>query len=111
MTDWTRWRAFPNPHAPDYLVAPFAEGVYELRNSVSRRLVYLGTAKNVAYRMTSLVPEMPGGQGTRNNRELRDYVYRNREHIEYRTWACEGGVDIFEFEKAHRKKGDYLFPR
>ena len=72
--------------------APFGSGVYELRNRLTGKLVYCGEGKNVANRMTSLLPAGAGGTGTRKNNCLRDYLHDNIEDIEYRTHGVQEQV-------------------
>ncbi len=83
---WTEWRKFPDPRKGEYLFAPFGYGVYQLRNNKTNEFILFGSGKNLAYRMSSLLPK-PFGQGTRNNEEKREYVLNNITNIEYRTVA------------------------
>src|SRR6266581_3841333 len=84
-TGWTKWRLFPDPRNREILIAPFGPGCYELRNG--RQLVLYGKSRNVAYRMTSLLPKNWGRSG-RNNQEKLRYVFANLGRIKYRTLAC-----------------------
>ncbi len=70
---WSTWRSFPDPRKGGYLCAPFGPGVYELRNSSTGESVLSGSGKNLAYRMSSLLPK-PHGAGARNNEEKRKHV-------------------------------------
>ena len=83
---WTEWNRFPDPRKGEYLFAPFGLGVYQLRNSKTNEFILFGSGKNLAYRMSSLLPK-PYGQGTRNNEGKRQYVLNNIKDIEYRTVA------------------------
>ena len=83
--EWTDWLKFPNPKKGEYLYAPLGSGVYQLRLK-SGKLILFGKGKNLAYRMSSLLPA-PLGAGTRNNEEKRNYVKEHLEEIEYRTLA------------------------
>jgi hypothetical protein len=70
-------------------MAPIGPGCYELRRSDVPEKALFGRSKNVAYRMTSLLPP-PWGAGRRSNSKKRDYVLRYLDRIEYRTLACTG---------------------
>ena len=52
---------FRDPGSFGELSAPFGPGVYELRNRKTGELVLFGMSKNVAYRMSSLLPQPDGG--------------------------------------------------
>ena len=95
---WSDWLKFPNPSKDQYLYAPFGPGLYELRNIKTHELVLFGTGKNVAFRMTSLLPP-PLGEGTRKNEEKRLYVLNHLNDIEYRTLA----IDISEAKEIERR--------
>ena len=84
---WGDWQPFPNPAAMGYLHAPFGPGVYELRHRSSGHLILYGKSKNVAYRMSSLLP-VPLGAGTRKNESKSLYVLTHLSDIDYRTMAC-----------------------
>lgn len=105
--NWTMWQPFPDPRKGQYLIAPFGNGVYQLRNKKKFEYILFGKGKNLAYRMTSLLPQ-PLGCGTRNNKIKRDNVLENIEDIEYRTVSftsenemktCE---DILKNHKIHK---------
>jgi len=86
-TGWSKWCKFPDPRQHGMLAAPFGPGCYELRLSDTGRLILFGTGRNVAFRMTSLLPK-PLGQGRRDNDKKRTYVLQHIENVEYRTLAC-----------------------
>ncbi len=106
---WSQWRPFPDPECGDYLIAPFGPGVYELGDSSTDELILCGKSKNVAYRMSSLLPS-PLGAGTRKNSKKRQYVFRHLTKIEYRTMACADEDDAWETEAEMRSKNEYRFP-
>ena len=106
---WSEWRPFPDPRDKGYLIAPFGPGVYpELRKSAGE-LVLFGQSKNVAQRMTSLLPQ-PLGCGTRKNQAKRKYIFDNLADIEYRTLACVTVQEAKEEEeKLKASKNQYKF--
>ena len=105
---WSSWQPFPDPEVGGYLFAPFGYGVYELRNRETGELVLYGRSKNVASRMSSLLPNPPGS-GTRNNQRKRKYVSDNICKIEYRTKACTDEAGTKEAEKRMRDLNLYIF--
>lgn len=106
--NWSRWLKFPDPRFGGYLNAPFGPGVYQLRNTNTNELVLFGRGKNLAYRMSSLLPNPLGG-GTRKNEEKKEYVFRNLKDIEYRTKACSTKEDAVSEERLLRSKYIYVF--
>ena len=82
--------------------------MYDLRRISSGQLVYCGSGKNVALRMTSLLPS-PLGAGTRNNAALRQYVPKHLADIEYRTLACADKAAAQADEHTLKDQGAYLF--
>ena len=105
---WSRWRNFPDPKSGGYLFAPFGPGVYELRNRNTKELVLFGSGKNVAYRMSSLLPH-PYGCGTRNNTSKREYVDKNLDDIDYRTKAFLDQEEAKREERSLRINKVYMF--
>ncbi|MCY4293119.1 MAG: hypothetical protein OXC72_15370 [Roseovarius sp.] len=107
---WSKWRPFPDPQSGGYLIAPFGPGVYELHNRDTDAWVLFGSSKNVACRMSSLLP-VPVGAGTRNNAPKRNYVFDHLCHIDYRTKPCTTSDEARKEEqrlKAHAHH--YIFP-
>jgi hypothetical protein len=86
VTEWSEWRPFPDPRKKGILIAPFGAGCYELRHRSNKSLILFGTSKNVAHRMSSLLPK-PHGAGNRDNSDKRAYVLKHLDDIEYRTIA------------------------
>ncbi len=105
---WSNWKKFPDPRKGEYLQAPFGSGVYQLRNTKTNELILFGSGKNLAYRMTSLLPE-PLGRGTRNNINKRKYILDNIQNIEYRTFAILEEVKMKEFENKIKEQGNHIF--
>lgn len=105
---WSRWRRFPDPRRGGMLVAPLGAGCYELR--LGKEKILAGSGKNVALRMTSLLPKESGGAGTRRNSEKRKCVVENLSKIEYRTFACKDATAAKAFETRELKKHKYRFP-
>jgi len=107
-TRWSKWRLFPNPEKGEYLYAPFGAGVYQLRNKKTGQYILFGTGGNLAYRMSSLLPE-PYGEGTRRNTKKREYVWEHINEVEYRTIAFTSKESAKSFESFVKGQEDYLF--
>lgn len=107
--NWTKWALFPDPRRQEFISAPFGPGVYELRVGDTECLVLVGCGKNVAQRMTSLLPA-PHGQGTRKNAAKRAYVLKHLGKIEYRCCATKTTDQAKSLERKHRTEYCYLFP-
>lgn len=103
---WSKWEKFPDPLKGEYLNAPSGPGVYQLRDKKTGELVLFGRGKNVAARMTSLIPD---GQGTRNNQDKKDYVRLHLDDIEYRTIPFSTENEAIEFETYVRENAEHIF--
>jgi hypothetical protein len=108
--DWQEWRPFPDPRRKGLLIAPFGAGVYELRDKMTEEKILCGESKNVAARMSSLLPETHG-MGTRKNSDKRDFVCSHIREIEYRTVACREKPEAIEIERELKHTYDYRFRR
>ena len=106
--NWTRWSKFPNPRNGEYLVAPFGFGVYQIKDIKSKNYILFGRSKNLAYRMSSLLPK-PLGQGTRNKDEKREYILNNIENIEYRTVAFTSEKEMKDCERELKQLNIHIF--
>lgn len=100
---WTEWKLFPDPRKKEFIQAPFGPGVYELRRKDTGELILRGKGQNCAYRMASLLP-LPYGQGIRNNKEKREYVFRYIRKIEYHCCACLTNDAAVELESKRKQK-------
>ena len=107
-TTWSEWRPFPDPRACGLLVAPIGPGCYEVRHRRSGQLVLVGRGRNVAYRMSSLLP--PGvGAGTRNNSKKWEFVGANLPDLDYRTLACVNLAEAIKCERKMLTTNAYVF--
>jgi glutamate/tyrosine decarboxylase-like PLP-dependent enzyme len=101
---WAYWRRFPNPRSGGILVAPLGAGCYQLRRADTGEKVIFGMARNVARRMSSLLPWSAGGGGHRNNAAKRNYVLRHLGNIQYRTCACTNVNEARALERQLRSE-------
>lgn len=106
--DWVEWRPFPNPERHDFIYAPFGFGVYQLRNKITGQYILFGEGKNLAYRMSSLLPS-PYGQGKRVNKKKREYVWKNIGDIEYRTVVCGDKKEAQRIQKELKRMKNHRF--
>lgn len=105
---WSEWSKFPDSTRGEYLTAPFGMGVYQLINSKTGQLILFGKGKNLAYRMTSLLPP-PYGQGNRNNENKRLYVLKNLHEIQYRTISVTSAKEMKYIEDDLKSENNHLF--
>ena len=106
--DWQEWRPFPDPKRKGLLIAPFGAGVYELRHKMTKEKILCGESKNVAARMSSLLPR-PYGVGTRKNPHKREFVCSHIREIEYRTVTCRTKQEAKEIERELKHTYVYRF--
>lgn len=104
---WSPWRPFPDPRKRKVLVAPIGPGCYQLRHGDTA--VLFGHARNVARRMSSLLPHSAGGGGHRSNTRKRRYVKAHLTEIEYRTCACDDVKQARALESRVRHAEKHLF--
>ena len=105
---WSGWRRFPNALKRGILVAPIGPGCYQLRRCDTHDLVLFGQARNVARRMSSLLPHNAGGGGHRSNSRKRTYVEKNIGKIEYHTCACDN-VEQARFLESRLRRDRHMF--
>ena len=106
--NWSEWLNFPDPRKAGYLIAPFALGLYQLKDIKSNKFILFGIGKNCSLRMTSLLPK-PYGQGVRNNSLKRDYLLKNISNIQYRTIAFVTENEMKETEREIKDMKIHLF--
>lgn len=105
---WSEWQKFPDPRKGEYLYAPFGSGIYQLKSIIESQYILFGCGKNIAQRMTSLLPQ-PYGTGTRYNKLKREYVIQNIEKIQYRTTAIMDPTEMKNIERKLKSRRNHLF--
>ncbi|MEQ8531143.1 MAG: hypothetical protein RIB86_04805 [Imperialibacter sp.] len=104
---WSEWYKFPDPLDHGILKAPIGPGVYEIKNARTGQRLLFGESKNVAVRMTSLLPPECGGTGTRNNKRKQADIANNLKDLEYRTLSCKT-KKAAKAEEKRLNKPDYF---
>ena len=98
---WSGWKRFPDVESGDNIEAPMGPGVYEVRHSLTGRLIAFGPAANVAQALYSLKVDGSGSPLTRLFRK-KPLVSRVAD-LEYRTCATASRAEAKT--AAHRLMG------
>jgi hypothetical protein len=85
MQIWTTWKRFPDAQSGELVEAPIGPGVYEVRHTLTGRVVAFGHAANVANALTQL--KLNGGVGTFARLFRRQSPVSRVSDLEYRTCA------------------------
>jgi hypothetical protein len=86
MKTWSSWKRFPDAQSGELIEAPIGPGVYEVRHTLSGRVVAFGPASNVAHALTQL--KLNGGLGTFARLFRRQPLVSRVSDLEYRTCAA-----------------------
>ena len=86
MQTWTSWKRFPDAQIGGHVEAPIGPGVYEVRHTLTGRVVAFGHAKNVAQALTEL--KLNGGVGAFARLFRRQPLVSRVSDLEYRTCAA-----------------------
>ena len=102
MHSWSSWKRFPDAESGDAVEAPIGPGVYEVRHTLTGRVVAFGPAGNVARALSKL--KVKGGTGRSLARLLRGQPLVSRvADLEYRTCATANRAEAKS--AAHRLLG------
>ncbi len=98
---WSSWKRFPDAANGDAVEAPIGPGVYEVRHSMTGRLIAFADSGNVAQSLSQLKTNGDAGPFARlfGKRPLRARV----ADLEYRT--CAAGSRAEARTAAHRLLG------
>ena len=83
---WSSWKRFPDAKIGDHVEAPIGPGVYEVRHTMTGRVVVFGHANNVANAIADL--KINGGVGTFARLFGRQPLVSRGSDLEYRTCAA-----------------------
>jgi len=82
---WSSWKRFPDAESGDHVEAPIGPGVYEVRHTLTGRLIAFGHAANVA----NAIAELKIERGNPIARLFKPAPLISRvSDLEYRTWAA-----------------------
>ncbi len=88
---WSSWKRFPDTQIGDHVEAPSGPGVYEVRHTLTGRVVAFGHAGNVADALTELT--LNGGIGTFARLFRRQPLVSRVSDLEYRTCAASSRAE------------------
>ena len=86
MKTWSSWKRFPDARSGELVESPIGPGVYEVRHTLTGRVVAFGHASNVAHALTQL--KLNGGVGTFARLFRRQPLVSRVSDLEYRTCAA-----------------------
>ena len=83
---WSGWKRFPDAHSGGHVEAPIGPGVYEVRHTLTGRVIAFGHARNVANAISDL--KVNGGVGPLARLFGRQPLVSRVTDLEYRTCAA-----------------------
>ena len=86
MQTWSVWKRFPDAQTSAGIEAPNGPGVYEVRHTLTGRVVAFGHAASVANALTEL--KLNGGVGAFARLFRRPTLVSRVSDLEYRTCAA-----------------------
>ena len=95
---WSSWKRFPDSGSGDGIEAPVGPGVYEVRHSMTGRVVAFGSAGHVAGALSEL--SLNGGVGLFARLFKRQPLGSRGADLEFRT--CSTGSRAEARTTAHR---------
>ena len=101
MQTWSGWKRFPDAYSGAQLEAPHGPGVYEVRHSLTGRLIAFGPTADVAQTLSALQVNGAGGWLARLFR--RPPSASRVTDLEYRT--CAASTRAEARTAAHRLLG------
>ena len=91
MQIWSSWKRFPDGQSGGTVEAPIGPGVYEVRHTMTGRVVAFGHAKNVASALTEL--KLNGGVGAFARLFRKQPLMSRVSDLEYRTCAAASRLE------------------
>jgi hypothetical protein len=91
MQIWSSWKRFPDAQSGEHVEAPIGPGVYEVRHSMTGRVLAFGYAGNVAHAISEL--KLSGGGSLFARLFRRRPLVSRVSDFEYRTCAAASRAD------------------
>ena len=91
MQTWSSWKRFPDVKSGDDIEAPIGPGVYEVRHTMTGRLMAFGHARNVTNAISDL--KLNGGVSPFARFFGRQPLVSRVSDLEYRTCAAASRAD------------------
>lgn len=86
MQTWSSWKRFPDAQSGQHIEAPIGPGVYEVRHSLTGRVLAFGHCSNVAQAISEL--RVNGGAGLFARLFGKQQLVPRTADYEYRTCAA-----------------------
>ncbi len=84
---WSGWKRFPDAYNGGHVEAPIGPGVYEVRHTMTGRVIAFGHTGNVANSLSDL--KVNGGVGMFARMFGRESLVSRVSDLEYRTCAAQ----------------------
>jgi hypothetical protein len=101
MQNWSSWKRFPDVYSGDHVEAPIGPGVYEVRHTLTGRVVAFGHSGSVANALSEL--KLNGGAGAFARLFCKPPMVSRVADLEYRTCAATTRAEAKV--TAHRLRG------
>ncbi|MFY9882736.1 MAG: hypothetical protein WAL36_26065 [Pseudolabrys sp.] len=86
LQTWSNWRRFPDAQSGEHVEAPIGPGVYEVRHTMTGRVVAFGHSANVANDLADL--KLNDGVGAFSRLFRKQPLVSRVADLEYRTCAA-----------------------
>lgn len=86
MQSWSSWKRFPDGQSGGVIEAPGGPGVYEVRHTLTGRVVAFGSSANVAQTLSAV--KLNGGANTFARLFRKPALVSRASDLEYRTCAA-----------------------
>lgn len=103
MQSWSSWKRFPDAHSGGHVEAPIGPGVYEVRHTLTGRVIAFGHSGNVANALSEL--KLNGGVGTFARLFRKQPLVSRVADLEYRTCAASTRAEAKVTARAQRLLG------